>query len=208
MWSEPPKCGLQLQKLFRRTWPTFLQLMLFRTGEHRYQHYMKDCDFRTSWLRKGVCRVQQKDHVGNRMHLDVQKSAFGASFSAKRSVSRFILSLSFFCLCGHAKNLALAWMVIMKCLWNAGLICCSKSWTRTWTLPAAISHFSFQGDCMGRAFPFGAPAVQPAVQVCYWIFVPDWSYRGPPRISNKNTPKSKPLSEPFLQPLKGISSVG
>ena len=188
MWSEPHKCGLQLQKWCRRTWPTFLQLILFRTGEHRYQNYMKDRDFRKSWLRKGVCRVQQKDHVGNRMHLDVQKSAFGASFSAKRSVSRFILSLSFFCLCGlrlHAKNLALAWMVIMKFLWNAGLICCSKSWTRTRTFPAAISHFSFQGDCMGRAFPSGAPAVQ----VCYRIFVPDWSYSCPPRISNKNIAK-------------------
>ena len=110
----------------------------------------------------------------------------------------------FFCLCGHAKNLALAWMVIMTFLWNAELICCSKSWTRTWTFPAAISHFSFQGDCMGRAFPFGAPAVQ----VCYRIFVSDWSYRGPSRISNENTPKSKLFSEPFLQPLKGISSVG
>lgn len=32
------------------------------------------------------------------MHLDVQKSAFGASFSAKRSASRFVLSLSFFVL--------------------------------------------------------------------------------------------------------------
>jgi hypothetical protein len=31
-----------------------------------------------------VIRNKHPDNVGNRMHLDLQKSAFGASFSAKR----------------------------------------------------------------------------------------------------------------------------
>ena len=183
MWSELPKCGLQLQKWFRRTSPTFLQLILFRTGEHRYQNYMKDRDFRKSWLRKGVCRVQQKDHVGNRMHLDVQKSAFGASFSAKRSVSRFVLSLSFYVFmawgCMQKISLYLKWW-----LWNS---CGMQDWfvaqkaeRERGLFQRPLVTLAFKETVWAGHFLFGAPAVQ----VCYRIFVPEWSYSGPPRISN------------------------
>jgi len=33
---------------------------------------------------KSISRARHPDNVGNRMHLDLQKGAFGASFSAKR----------------------------------------------------------------------------------------------------------------------------
>ena len=56
-----------------------------RTLGKRLSHHILRCDSALGCMLTPVLyRVKHPDNIGNCMHLELQKSAFGASFSAKR----------------------------------------------------------------------------------------------------------------------------